>query len=150
MFCISTLIWNSSLYQFLSSLYLKCQHEQRMCFVQTNLSGIAWVLLIFQSSIAIPIPGLQYCIAIQNSKTCSSLHYMKRIFKHEDKPLIFQITWLMFAEPEQLSTVCWQKWSCLIKLAPHQAEQVTQKCPLVSRSTQAQFWTLSPQHSQIK
>ena len=30
-------------------------------------------MLIFQSSIAMPIPGLQYCIAIQNSKTCSSL-----------------------------------------------------------------------------
>ena len=31
------------------------------------------VLFIFQSSISIPIQGLQYCIAIQNSKTCPSL-----------------------------------------------------------------------------
>ena len=56
----------------------------------------------------------------------------------------------MFAEPVQLPTVCWQKCSCLTKQSPHQAEQVTQKCPLVTRSTQAQFWTLSPQNSQIK
>ena len=44
-----------------------------MRFDQTSFSDIARVLLVFQSSIAIPIPGLQYCIAIQNSKTCSSL-----------------------------------------------------------------------------
>jgi hypothetical protein len=39
----------------------------------------------------------------------------------------------MFPEPEQLPTVCWRKLSCLIKPLPHQAEQVTQKCPLVTR-----------------
>ena len=37
---------------------------------QTNVSGIGQLLLIFHNSIAIPIPGLRYCIPIQNSKTC--------------------------------------------------------------------------------
>ena len=37
------------------------------------LRQVYLVLLIFQSSIAIRITGLLYCIAIQNSKTCSSL-----------------------------------------------------------------------------
>ena len=36
-------------------------------------AGIAPVLLIFNCSIAIPIPEVQYCIAIQNIKTCSAL-----------------------------------------------------------------------------
>ena len=52
-------------------------HEQFMRFARTQFSGIAQVLLIFHCSIAIPIPGLWYCIAIQNSKTCSSLQSMK-------------------------------------------------------------------------
>ena len=48
-------------------------HEQCKRFSHTKLSGIAQVLLIFQCSNVIPIPLLEYCIAIQNSKTCSSL-----------------------------------------------------------------------------
>ena len=36
-------------------------------------AGIARVLLIVNCRIAIPIPELQYCIAIQNNKTCSAL-----------------------------------------------------------------------------
>lgn len=62
-----------SFFQFSLSLYLTFPHDQCTHFAPTNVSGIAWVLLIFQSSTAIPIPGLQYCIGIQNSKTCSSL-----------------------------------------------------------------------------
>ena len=53
--------------------YLEGPHEQCIHFPWTIFSGIDGVLLIFHSSIAIPIPELQYCIAIQNSKTCSSL-----------------------------------------------------------------------------
>ena len=35
---------------------------------------------VFQFSIAILIPGLQYCIAIQNSKTCSYLVHSSQIY----------------------------------------------------------------------
>ena len=58
--------------------YLKCPYEQCTRFKLPNLSRIASVLLIFHISIAIPIPELQYCVAIQNSKTCSSLSYRNK------------------------------------------------------------------------
>ena len=62
-----------SWFQFPLPLYLKSRMGSACALLRQFFSGIAWILLIFQSSIAIPIPGLQYCIAIQNSKTCSSL-----------------------------------------------------------------------------
>jgi hypothetical protein len=78
MFYTPTLIWNSS-YSFFLSLLSKMPTWTVHAFWSDKFSVIAWVLLIFLSSIAIPIPGLQYCIAIQNSMTMtfSSLIFFK-------------------------------------------------------------------------
>ena len=60
--------------QFPLSPYLKCSMSSACALLGQFSAGIAQVLLIFNCSIAIPIPELQYCIAIQNSKTCSALY----------------------------------------------------------------------------
>jgi hypothetical protein len=61
----------------LPQFVLLYQYNLKLSFVtlalmldQTNFPGIARVLLIFHSSVAIPIPRPHYCIAILNSKTC--------------------------------------------------------------------------------
>ena len=59
--------------QFPLSPYLKCSMSSACALLERFCAGIAPVLLIFNCSIAIPIPEVQYCIAIQNSKTCSAL-----------------------------------------------------------------------------
>ena len=61
------------LIQFPLSPYLKCSMSSACALLGQFSAGIAQVLLIFNCSITIPIPELQYCIAIQNSKTCSPL-----------------------------------------------------------------------------
>ena len=68
------LIWNLGLNYFLMQFpYMKCHMSSAFTLLGQYSASIAQVLLIFNCSIAIPIPELQYCIAIQNSKTCSAL-----------------------------------------------------------------------------
>ena len=69
LYCYLIKIWNSPYFNFLWQ-HIWNAHIRIACAL---LRQICLVLLIFHSSIAIPIPGLQCCIAIQNSKTCSSL-----------------------------------------------------------------------------
>ena len=47
--------------------------------IASALLGKIYLVLLryFSFSTVVPIPGLRYCIAIQNSKTCSSLQSMK-------------------------------------------------------------------------
>ena len=95
MFCTLTLIWNSPYFSFFCHSVWNAQLSSAHALIR----NFFLVLLLFQSSIAIPIPGLQYCIAIQNSKTCSSLAkwkwcgvYIKKQTELPDINILVKIT----------------------------------------------------------
>ena len=77
-FVTSTLIWNFPYFNnFFHSIWNARMSNAHALIRQICLALLEYCLL--SSGIAIPIPGFQYCIAIQNSKTCSSLRTAPKV-----------------------------------------------------------------------
>ena len=108
------------------SLYLKCLHDHCTPFDQTNLSGIDWVLFIFQSRIAIPIPGPQYCISIY--KTARLVH-----------PCFLGLLWFFEQPVWKKLCCCHQSTYVEPRFNKFLTQRVSQKCFYVSKWIQKSF-----------